>query len=227
MSNEQQNAQNEKMMLLQRERSVKLTHDPNYDRGKTSMPALSGSENCDDASRRGVAAGRPRLLGGANDLTFSPYPPRCVQSLKTTPTSRKKNSAQYRLVRKIAHFCFCHQCCKYLVCSTCAPRCVSFRACNGGLPVFFCFVCGFCRLTDLIVSLSLLCVCVLFSSAKTGFGAAATIPGLPQGREVRGPDLEGDRAADGPVQHLRRLAEDDLLLHRLLEAHSYPSGPAR
>ena len=74
------------------------------------------------------------------------------------------------------------------------------------------------------------CVCVFFLFfffSEKGFGAAAAVPGLPQGRKVRRLDPEGDRAADGPVQHLRRLAEDDLFLHRLLEADSHLEGPAR
>merc|ERR1712167_172144 len=52
-----------------------------------------------------------------------------------------------------------------------------------------------------------------------GLGAPAPLPGLPQGREVRRFNTKSDRAADGALQHLRRLAEDDLVLHGLLATH--------
>ena len=43
-------------------------------------------------------------------------------------------------------------------------------------------------------------------------GAAAALPGLPEGREVRGSDFEGDGAADGAVQHFAvRLRESGVL----------------
>lgn len=61
----------------------------------------------------------------------------------------------------------------------------------------------------------------------TGLGVAAALPGVPQGGEVRGPDPQGHRAADGAVQHLRRLAQDHLLLHGFLEAHPHPASSAR
>ncbi|CAN0580508.1 unnamed protein product, partial [Ectocarpus sp. 12 AP-2014] len=60
-----------------------------------------------------------------------------------------------------------------------------------------------------------------------GLGAAAALPGVPQGGEVRGPDPQGHRAADGAVQHLRRLAQDHLLLHGVLEAHPHPPSSPR
>lgn len=66
-----------------------------------------------------------------------------------------------------------------------------------------------------------------FSFLVTGVGAPAAVPGVPEGGEIRRPDPEGHGAADGPLQHLRRLAQDHLELHRVLQAHSYPQGVAR
>ncbi|CAN0148977.1 unnamed protein product, partial [Ectocarpus fasciculatus] len=60
-----------------------------------------------------------------------------------------------------------------------------------------------------------------------GLGVAAALPSVPQGGEVRGPDPQGHRAADGAVQHLRRLAQDHLLLHGFLEAYPHPASSAR
>ena len=42
-------------------------------------------------------------------------------------------------------------------------------------------------------------------------GAPAALPGLPEGREVRGSHPQGDGAADGAVQHLWCVSQRDFL----------------
>ena len=56
-----------------------------------------------------------------------------------------------------------------------------------------------------------------------GLRAAAALPVVPQGRALRRPHPQGDRAADGALQHLRRLAQDDLVVHGLLAAAAHPA----
>ena len=60
-----------------------------------------------------------------------------------------------------------------------------------------------------------------------GVGAAAALPVVPQSREIRRPDPQGHRTADGPLQYLRRLVEDGLVVHRLLAAPPDPAGVSR
>lgn len=47
---------------------------------------------------------------------------------------------------------------------------------------------------------------------------AVTLPGVLEGGEIRRPHSEGDRAANGALQSVRRLAENHLLVYGLLEA---------